>query len=147
MQESCQFEAVWQLRGFSQFFGKICKFVTTMILGCLVLKGYLKYRKIQEGLKTTLSSHPWQRRFLARRVFFYAYHRRLKLRSFVLCQKARLNRWIRTKKHRKTLKVSLLYSFYGKTRRLLHQHSVSLAWRLDREMRRRLILHKIGFTR
>ena len=28
------------------------------------------------------------------------------------------------------------------TRTLLQQHSVSLAWRLDREMRRRLILHK-----
>ena len=29
----------------------------------------------------------------------------------------------------------------------LQQHSVSLAWRLDREMRRRLILLETGFTR
>ena len=33
------------------------------------------------------------------------------------------------------------------TRTLLQRLSVSLAWRLDREMRRRLILHETGFTR
>ena len=32
------------------------------------------------------------------------------------------------------------------TRLLLHQHSVLFAWRLDREMRRQLILHETGFT-
>ena len=30
---------------------------------------------------------------------------------------------------------------------LLQQLAVSLTWRLDREMRRRLILHETGFTR
>ena len=34
-----------------------------------------------------------------------------------------------------------------KTRRRLQRLPVSLAWRLDREMRMRLILHKTGFTR
>ena len=33
------------------------------------------------------------------------------------------------------------------TRTLLQRRSVSLAWRLDREMRRRLILYEAGFTR
>ena len=34
-----------------------------------------------------------------------------------------------------------------KKRTLLQQLAVSLTWRLDREMRRRLILHETGFTR
>ena len=34
-----------------------------------------------------------------------------------------------------------------KTRRRLQRLSFSLAWRLDREMRMRLILHETGFTR
>ena len=33
------------------------------------------------------------------------------------------------------------------TKTLLQLHSVSLVWRLDREMGRRLILHKTGFNR
>ena len=33
-----------------------------------------------------------------------------------------------------------------KTRTLLQRHPLSLAWRLDRKMRRRLILHETGFT-
>ena len=37
--------------------------------------------------------------------------------------------------------------FINETRMRLQQHSVSLAWRLDREMRRRSILHETGFTR
>ena len=40
-----------------------------------------------------------------------------------------------------------LYSFMTQTGTLLQRQSVSLAWRLDREMRRRLILHETGFTR
>ena len=32
------------------------------------------------------------------------------------------------------------------TRTLLQRHSLALAWRLDREMRRPLILHETGFT-
>ena len=34
-----------------------------------------------------------------------------------------------------------------KKRTLLQQLAISLTWRLDREMRRRLILHETGFTR
>ena len=39
------------------------------------------------------------------------------------------------------------YQKYYKTRTLLQRVFFSLAWWLDREMRRRLILHETGFTR
>ena len=37
-----------------------------------------------------------------------------------------------------------MFEIYEKTRTLLQRLSVSLTWRLDREMRRRLILHETG---
>ena len=36
---------------------------------------------------------------------------------------------------------------YHLTRRRLQRPPVSLAWRLDREMRMQLVLHETGFTR
>ena len=38
------------------------------------------------------------------------------------------------------------FSCFLHTRTPLQQYSVSLAWRLDREVRRRLILHTIGYN-
>ena len=39
-----------------------------------------------------------------------------------------------------------LFYLHGNSSARLQPHSVSLAWRLDREMRRRLIVHETGFT-
>ena len=47
--------------------------------------------------------------------------------NFLFCYKVQLRPW--------------------QTGTLLQWHSVSLAWRLDQEMRRRLILHETAFTR
>ena len=43
--------------------------------------------------------------------------------------------------------IALSPSCLKLTRTLLQRRSVSLAWRLDQEMRRRLILHETGFPR
>ena len=45
------------------------------------------------------------------------------------------------------MKARIHLNFRLKTRTLLQRPSVWLAWRLDREMRRRLILHETGFPR